>query len=48
MGKALLEYYAALDLVLLNSGTKPSFSKTGTCTIIDLTFVNAGLDSGSS
>ncbi|XP_070854648.1 uncharacterized protein [Drosophila suzukii] len=48
MGKALLESFAALDLVLLNSGTKPTFSRAGTSSIIDLTFVNAGLASGSS
>jgi len=34
--------------VLLNSGTKPTFSRAGTSSIIDLTFVNAGLASGSS
>ncbi|XP_070075724.1 uncharacterized protein [Drosophila takahashii] len=47
-GKALLESFAALDLVLLNSGTKPTFSRAGTSSIIDLTFVSAGLASGSS
>ncbi|XP_070851501.1 uncharacterized protein [Drosophila suzukii] len=47
-GKVLLESFAALDLVLLNSGTKPTFSRAGTSSIIDLTFVNAGLASGSS
>jgi len=40
--------FAALDLVLLNSGTKPTFSRSGTSSIIDLTFVNSGLASGSS
>jgi len=44
-GKALLESFAALDLVLLNFGTKPTFSRAGTSSIIDLTFVNAGLAS---
>jgi len=34
--------------VLLNSGTKPTFPRAGTSSIIDLTFVNAGLGSGSS
>jgi len=37
--------------VLLNSGTKPTFLRAGTSSIIDLTFVrfvNAGLASGSS
>jgi len=33
---------------VLNSGTKPTFSRAGTSSIIDLTFVNAGLASGSS
>jgi len=47
-GKALLESFAALDLVLLNSGTNPTFSRAGTSSVIDLTFVNAGLASGSS
>jgi len=47
-GKALLESFAALDLVLLNSGTKPTFSRAGTSFINDLTLVNAGLASGSS
>ncbi|XP_044317747.1 uncharacterized protein LOC123038120 [Drosophila rhopaloa] len=47
-GRALLESFAALDLVLLNSGTKPTFSRAGTSSIIDLTFASAGLASGSS
>jgi len=47
-GKPLLESFAALDLELLNSGTKPTFSRAGTSFIIDLTFVNAGLASGFS
>jgi len=47
-GKALLQSFAALDLVLLNFGTKPIFSTAGTSSIIDLTFVNTGLASGSS
>jgi len=47
-GKALLESFAALDLVPLNSGTKPTFSRAGIIYIIDLTLVNARLASGSS
>ncbi|KAH8351776.1 hypothetical protein KR084_006533, partial [Drosophila pseudotakahashii] len=39
--------FAALDLVLLNSGTKPTFCRAGTSSIIDLTFVSAGLATGS-
>jgi len=46
--KSLLESFAALDLVLLNSGTKPTFSRAGTSSITDLTFVSAGLATGSS
>jgi len=42
------ESFAALDLVLLNSVTNPTFSRSGTSFIIDLTFVNAELASGSS
>jgi len=47
-GQALLQSLAALELVLLNSGTKPTFSKASTTSIIDLTFGSPGLDTESS
>jgi len=40
LGLPLLESFAALDPVLLNSGKRPMVSRADTSSIIDLTFVN--------
>ncbi|XP_026479806.1 uncharacterized protein LOC113386230 [Ctenocephalides felis] len=45
-GKALLEAFNALDVVLLNSGDKPTFEKGSASSIIDLTFVSNSLVRG--
>lgn len=42
-GKSLLESFAALDLVLLNQGNQPTYSKGEASSIIDLTFVTSNL-----
>lgn len=42
-GRALLEAFACLDVVLLNTGNEPTFSRNGFGSIIDLTFISSGL-----
>ncbi|KAM8701416.1 hypothetical protein ACLKA7_001032 [Drosophila subpalustris] len=42
-GDALLEAFAALDVVLLNHGTANTFSRGGAGSVIDLTFVTSSL-----
>jgi len=46
-GKVLLEAMAALDMVLLNSGDKPTFIRGGLNSIVDLTFVSGYLAKGN-
>ncbi|XP_026467863.1 uncharacterized protein LOC113371452 [Ctenocephalides felis] len=45
-GKALLEAFNTLDVVLLNSGDKPTFEKGSASSIIDLTFDSNSLVRG--
>ncbi|KAM8702187.1 hypothetical protein ACLKA7_000745 [Drosophila subpalustris] len=42
-GDALLEAFAALDVVLLNHGTANTFNRGGAGSVIDLTFVTSSL-----
>ncbi|XP_046624766.1 uncharacterized protein LOC124307289 [Neodiprion virginianus] len=46
-GKALLEAMATLDVVLLNTGETPTYSKGEASSIVDLTFVSSSLTRGS-
>ncbi|XP_068990439.1 uncharacterized protein [Neodiprion pinetum] len=46
-GKALLEAMATLDVVLLNTGETPTYSKGEASSILDLTFVSSSLTRGS-
>lgn len=46
-GEALLEAMAALDVVLLNSGDKPTFIRGEATSIVDLTFVSGCLAKGN-
>ncbi|XP_015509714.2 uncharacterized protein LOC107216897 [Neodiprion lecontei] len=46
-GKALLEAMATLDVVLLNIGETPTYTKGEASSIIDLTFVSSSLLRGS-
>ncbi|GBP94278.1 hypothetical protein EVAR_102926_1 [Eumeta japonica] len=47
-GKALLEAFSTLDVVLLNSGDTPTYTKGDASFIVDLTFVTANLIRGIS
>lgn len=42
-GRILLEAMSACDLVLTNSGNKPTFVARGLCSIVDLTFMSTAL-----
>lgn len=42
-GQALLEAMSLLDVVLLNSGDKPTFTRREASSIVDLTFVSSNL-----
>lgn len=42
-GQAVLEALSSLDLVLLNSGTSPTFSRGAASSIVDLTFISSCL-----
>ncbi|XP_020296455.1 uncharacterized protein LOC109861289 [Pseudomyrmex gracilis] len=46
-GKALLEAMSTLDVVLLNSGNKPTVVRGEASSIVDLTFVSSSLVKGS-
>lgn len=46
-GKALLEAFTALDVVLLNSGDTPTYAKGDASSIVDLTFVSSNLARGN-
>lgn len=46
-GQALLETMSLLDIVLLNTGTKPTFVKGEASSIVDLTFVSGSLARGN-
>ncbi|XP_074115109.1 uncharacterized protein LOC141537828 [Cotesia typhae] len=45
-GKALLEAFTTLDVVLLNSGDTPTYTKGDASSIVDLTFVSNSLARG--
>ncbi|XP_070140464.1 uncharacterized protein [Drosophila kikkawai] len=42
-GRAVLETFASLDVVLLNEGSRQTFSRAGAGSVIDLTFVSSAL-----
>lgn len=42
-GATLLDAFAPLNVVLLNSGTEPTFAKGGTSSMVDLTFASESL-----
>lgn len=44
-GEALLDFASSLDLVLLNNGTTPTFSRNGSTSFIDITFASESLSS---
>ncbi|XP_056630743.1 uncharacterized protein LOC130441197 [Diorhabda sublineata] len=46
-GKALLEAFITLDVVLLNSGDTPTYTKDDASSIVDLTFVRSSLAKGN-
>uniref|UniRef100_A0A6M2DSR2 Putative r1-6 dk n=1 Tax=Xenopsylla cheopis TaxID=163159 RepID=A0A6M2DSR2_XENCH len=46
-GRALLEAFNELDIVLINNGDKPTYTKGGARSIIDLTFVSNSLARGN-
>ncbi|CAD6216895.1 GSCOCG00012895001-RA-CDS, partial [Cotesia congregata] len=46
-GKALLEAFTALDVVLLNSSDTPTYTKGDASSIVDLTFVSSSLARGN-
>jgi len=46
-GRALLEVFASLDLVLLNTGSQHTFSRAGIGSIVDLTFASPSLSVGA-
>lgn len=46
-GEALLEAMSTLDVVLLNSGNKPTFIRGEATSIVDLTFVSSSLVKGN-
>ncbi|GBP94343.1 hypothetical protein EVAR_65489_1 [Eumeta japonica] len=43
----LLEAFSTLDIVLLNSGDRPTYTKGDASSIVDLTFVSTSLAKGS-
>ncbi|XP_044597157.1 uncharacterized protein LOC123273744 [Cotesia glomerata] len=45
-GKELLEAFSTLDVVLLNNGDTPTYTKGDTSSIVDLTFVSGSLTRG--
>ncbi|CAL1671952.1 unnamed protein product [Lasius platythorax] len=47
-GRALLEAMSCLDVVLLNSGVKPTYTRGEKSSIVDLTFVGGSLGRGNS
>ncbi|GBP80203.1 hypothetical protein EVAR_100080_1 [Eumeta japonica] len=46
-GRELLEAFSTLDIVLLNSGDRPTYTKGDASSIVDLTFVSTSLAKGS-
>lgn len=46
-GKELLEAFSTLDVVLLNSGDAPTYTKGDASSIVDLTFVSSSLIRGN-
>lgn len=46
-GKELLEAFSTLDVVLLNSGDTPTYTKGDASSIVDLTFVSSSLARGN-
>nr|XP_041632103.1 uncharacterized protein LOC121502489 [Drosophila kikkawai] len=44
-GRAVLETFASLDVVLLNEGSRQTFSRAGVGSVIDLTYVSSALAS---
>ncbi|GBP54610.1 hypothetical protein EVAR_35871_1 [Eumeta japonica] len=46
-GKEVLEAFSTLDVVLLNSGDKPTYTKGDASSIVDLTFVSSSLIRGN-